>query len=178
MCTAIDGEPFEMKGSIVCGNIDMILGTGDTGEPFIIVIHPNNQLNDYGCITMIIPLDGMEISSSVLNIYGDMLVPTELFDTNYYRNCLYIDFRLGDDNGLLSSSHTYNEVLNAIGQQQYVVGRFNGDYYHILSTHDQVMIFKNVDYELAGAEGTIQIFIKEIYFSDNLCRYTFTNRSL
>ena len=87
-CKAMDGSALTgIPGSVLLGNFDLLAGTGDTGEPFILVVAMAGEGGG-----MIIPLDGsetftMSIKSETVTKIPVKYIPDEINDyAPYYLN--------------------------------------------------------------------------------------------
>lgn len=74
---------FESAGHVGLGNIGLMAGGADTGEPFIIVIIPEDMVADYGAYGMAMPLDGS--TTATLSISGESIqtIPSEYLDLEW-----------------------------------------------------------------------------------------------
>ena len=57
ICTGIEEYSDDGYPLVILGNHDLMMGTGDTGEPFIITEVPE-EYHDFGMYEMVMPLDG------------------------------------------------------------------------------------------------------------------------
>lgn len=74
---------FEVQGVAAIGNIGAATGTGNTGEPFVILRVPDDQVGDDGAYGAAMALDGS--TSATLSITGNMMhkIPAEYVEENY-----------------------------------------------------------------------------------------------
>lgn len=89
------------KGGFVMGNFSVV-GGANTGEPFAMVISPSSQ--------MIMNLDLTGATSVRIGIMGEVY---HKLDTNFLP-VLVVKFVEREDGNLVSTSHTYQQMKNAI----------------------------------------------------------------
>ena len=75
----VDGTDVELPG-IVLGNVDALLGVGDSGEPFIVAAVNPQMVEEMGFAIAVIPFDGS--ASATVSIYGKTKIIHKL-DSKY-----------------------------------------------------------------------------------------------
>ena len=153
---------FEVQGMAAIGNIGAATGTGNTGEPFVILRVPDDQVGDDGAYGAAMALDGS--TSATLSITGNMMhkIPAEYVEENYPPLIVTV---IGDTTG--NSLHVdtdFETIAAAIDAGRAVYLSHNGAVYPASGKRDLYINFSSTP---DAHNPSIGVYEFELYTLDS-----------
>lgn len=108
-------------GQVALGNIDVLTGSGNNGQPFVIIFVPDYAISEIGASLVVIPFDGAtEVSVTVSGFVGSITKMSEEFLPSNLRPVLIVTGENERGGISFELSHSEDEMIAALNENKMV----------------------------------------------------------